>query len=497
MTAPPKTVLLPVPDDRIMAAVSTLDDLAQDTLMRTGIPGLAIAVVHDGRTLYARGFGTRAVGRQGDIDADTVFLLASLSKPVGATVVATQVDAGRVNWDSPIRDFMPSFNMGDPWISDHVTVGDLYAHRSGLPDHAGDDLEDIGFDRSTVLERLALLPQGDFRVDYAYTNFGVTAAAEAVATASGMDWAKLSETALYAPLGMSSTSSRNADYVARDNRASSHVPAGDQYAIADVRQTDAQSPAGGVSSSVRDMARWMAMVLGGGMADGERVISKDALLPAISAQSIHGAQTDASARTSAYGFGFNVNTRFSGRVALSHSGAFILGASTSVAMIPDLDLGIVVLTNALPVGAAESITSSFLDRAEIGMDSRDWLAAFAPFMAPLSAPTGHLVGAEPPANAAQSGPAENYVGTYENEYFGPASVGMTNGQLVLELGPNNWELPMQHWAGDSFVIYPLTENQPAGSISLVEFLKTTSETGMTMKIEHLDGYGLGSFRRPE
>lgn len=162
-----------------MTAISTLDDLGHDVLARSGIPGLAIAVVHDGRTVYARGFGKRAIGHQDHIDADTVFLLASLSKPVGATVVATQVDAGLVSWRSPVRDFLPSFDLGDPWINEHVTIGDLYAHRSGLPDHAGDDLEDIGFNRSAILERLALLPKGVFRVDYAYTNFGITAAAEA------------------------------------------------------------------------------------------------------------------------------------------------------------------------------------------------------------------------------------------------------------------------------------------------------------------------------
>jgi len=348
MTAPPMAVLLSVPKERIMTAVSTLDDLGQNVLTHTGIPGLAIAVVHDGRTIYARGFGIRAAGRPERVDADTVFLLASLSKPVGATVVATQVDAGRVQWDSPVRDFLPWFDMGDPWVSDHVTIGDLYAHRSGLPDHAGDDLEDIGFDRRAVLERLALLPKGAFRTKYAYTNFGLTAAAGAVVAAAGMDWATLSETALYSPLGMTSTSSKHADYMARDNRASSHVAVGDGYAVADTRQPDAQSPAGGVSSNVQDMARWMAMVLGRGMAEGSRVVSEEALLPALSAQMIRGAPMDISARPGAYGFGFNVDTRLSGRVMLSHSGAFALGASTSVAMVPDLDLGIVVLTSAPP-----------------------------------------------------------------------------------------------------------------------------------------------------
>ncbi|WP_196778381.1 serine hydrolase [Thalassorhabdomicrobium marinisediminis] len=494
-TPPPMAVLLPVPEARIMAAVATLDDLAQDILTRTGIPGLAIAVVHDGRTLYARGFGARVVGQPERVDPDTVFLLASVSKPVGATVVATQVDAGLVRWDSPIRDALPTFDLGEGWISEHVTIGDLYAHRSGLPDHAGDDLEDIGFDRATVLDRLALLPKGAFRTDYAYTNFGLTAAAEAVATAAGMDWASLSETALYGPLGMADTSSRHADYMARANRASSHVATAEGYAVADTRQPDAQSPAGGVSSSARDMARWMAMVLGRGMSGQGRLISEEALLPAITAQVLRGAQMDVSARPGAYGFGFNVDTRPSGRVSLSHSGAFALGASTSLAMLPDLGLGIVVLTNAPPTGAAEAITASFLDRAELGADSRDWLATYAPFMAPLSAPVGDLVGAAPPADPAPAGPDDRYVGTYDNSYFGPVSVAVSGGCLVLRLGPQRRELPLQHWDGDTFVAHPVTENQPAGSVSRVEFLQATPGAAKALRIEHLDGDGLGLFQR--
>ncbi|WP_206019227.1 serine hydrolase [Roseovarius spongiae] len=496
-TAPPMAVLLPAPEERIAAAIASLDELGRDMQERTGIPGLAIAVVHKGQTVYARGFGARAVGRMARVDADTVFLLASLSKPVGATVVATQVDAGRVAWDSPVREFLPWFDMGDPWIDEHVTIGDLYAHRSGLPDHAGDDLEDIGFGRRAVLERLSLLPKGDFRVDYAYTNFGLTAAAEAVATAAGADWADLSEAVLYGPLGMTSTSSRHADYMARENRAASHVIVEGEYRVADRRQPDAQSPAGGVSSSANDMARWMTMVLGRGTAQSGPLISEEALAPALSAQVIRGAPMDISARPGGYGFGFNVDTRLTGRVRLSHSGAFALGASTSLAMAPDLDLGIVVLTNAPPTGAAEAITASFLDRAEIGADSRDWLAAYAPIMASLIAPVGRLVGVAPPADAAPAGPAATYVGAYDNAYFGPASVTETTGSLVLRLGPEGRELPMRHWDGDSFVVYPVTENQPAGSVSLVEFIATPGEPGMTLRVEHLNGEGLGVFRRRE
>lgn len=493
--APPMTVLLPVPDERIAQAVTTLDELGREMLERTAIPGLAIAVVHGGRVIYAEGFGERVVGEAEPVDADTAFLLASLSKAVGATVVATQVTAGRVSWDSPVREFLPWFDMGDPWVSDHVTIADLYAHRSGLPDHAGDDLEDIGHDRRTVLERLALLPKGAFRADYAYTNFGLTAAAEAVATAANTDWASLSETALYDPLGMSATSSRHADFMARPNRAASHVRGTDGYRVSDRRQPDAQSPAGGVSSSANDMARWMLMVLGRGTLDGARLVSEDALGAMLSPQMITGAPMDIAARSAAYGFGVNVSTRPSGRVMLSHSGAFTLGASTSVAMIPDLDLGIVALTNAAPVGAAEAITASFLDRAELGRDTRDWLAAYAPLMAAISGPVGRLVGATPPADPAPSAPLAQYAGTYENAYFGAATVVDGQEGLVLTLGPSGTELPMQHWEADAFVVHPVTENQPEGSVSLVEFSAPGDDGATTLRIEHLDEEGLGLFQR--
>lgn len=497
MPAPPLTVLLPVPDARIEAAVATLDDLGQQMLERSGIPGLAIAVVHHGKTIYARGFGLRAVNRPEPVDADTVFLLASLSKSVGATVVAAEVSAGTLGWDSAVREFLPWFTLGDPWIDSHVTIGDLYSHRSGLPDHAGDDLEDIGYDRRAVLDRLALLPQQPFRAHYAYTNFGLTAAAEAVAVAAGTDWASLSDQMLYTPLGMSATSSRHADYMARPNRAASHVRDGDHFTVSDQRQPDAQSPAGGVSSSVNDMARWMALVLATGKLGDQQLITPEALIPAISPQMIEGLPMAPAAHSGLYGYGFGVGTRPSGRVVISHSGAFALGASTTYVMIPDLDLGIVVLTNAQPTGAAEAIAASFADRAELGVDSRDWLGLYAPYMAALSAPVGSLVGVSPPADPAPAKPDSAYVAAYLNPYFGPVRVERDADGLVLRLGPQEHRLEMTHWDGDSFIVKTVTENQPAGSISRLDFLTDTDGKPFQLTVEHLNDYGLGVFRTME
>jgi CubicO group peptidase (beta-lactamase class C family) len=225
--APNEVSGLDIPPGRIDDAISKIDGLANDVMKNTGVPGLAVAVVRGGKTVYAKGFGVKddgkGAGQDNKVDADTVFQLASVSKSVGATVVAREVTDNVVAWDTPVVTKLPWFALSDPYVTGHVTVADLYSHRSGLPDHAGDKLEDLGYDRRQVLERLKYLPLTPFRSSYAYTNFGLTAAAEAVATAAGKSWEDLSDQALYRPLGMSSTSSKYADFLARPNRAVLHV----------------------------------------------------------------------------------------------------------------------------------------------------------------------------------------------------------------------------------------------------------------------------------
>ena len=235
---------VPIPEGQVAMAAAAVDGLVADVMRRTGVPGMAVAVVEDGKVLLARGYGVRAVGKPDPVDPGTVFQLASVSKSVAATVVATEVAAGRVAWDTPMATLLPWFALSDPRASALLTVGDLFAHRSGLPDHAGDRLEDLGFDRHAVLERLRLLPLDGFRDSYAYTNFGLTAAAEGVATAAGKDWATLSDEAIYRPLGMTHTSSRFADYMAEADRAIPHMRRDGAWAPLAQRDPDAQSPGG-------------------------------------------------------------------------------------------------------------------------------------------------------------------------------------------------------------------------------------------------------------
>lgn len=492
---PPEFSAVPIPEGQIDRAIGELDALAASIMKRSGIPGMAVAVVRDGRTVYAKGFGVRKVGATETVDADTVFQIASLSKPVTGTIVARQVQAGVVGWDTPVVKHLPWFKLKEPWVTAHVTIGDLLSHRSGLPDHGGDVLEDLGFDRRQVLERLRFLPLAPFRISYAYTNFGFTAAAESVAVASGKDWATLAEDVLFKPLGMTSTSTRFADFEKRTNRALGHVKVGDTFEHKYQRKPDAQAPAGGVSSSVNDLARWLAMVTQGGMAEGRAFIEKKALLPAMSAEAFSTHPATFTARPGFYGYGFNVGVTPAGRMSFSHSGAFSLGAGTNFVSLPSAGVGIVVLTNAQPTGAAEALAANFMDLVQFGKIERDWYAAYNAILAPMNAPTGSLLGKPRPAKPAPAAALAAYTGTYANDFYGPAQVIRRGDGLALKLGPKGKEFPLSHWDGNAFTFRPLSENATDGSISLATFKAPTKGRSGELTIEYLDGEGLGTFRR--
>ena len=149
-----------------------------------------------------------------------------------------------ISWDTPIVDKLPWFALSDPAVTKMVTVGDMYSHRSGLPDHAGDLLEDLGYDRRQVLDKLRDFPLDPFRISYAYTNFGLTAGAEAVAASAGESWEDLSQDVLYKPLGMASTSSRFDEYLARPDRAVGHIHVDGKYAPDYVRNPQEEGAGG-------------------------------------------------------------------------------------------------------------------------------------------------------------------------------------------------------------------------------------------------------------
>ncbi len=496
-------VLLPFPAfsqtvtrEKVSAALPKLEALARGLVDDGSVPGLAIAVVHDDEVVYLKGFGVRESGKPASVDADTVFQIASLSKPVSSTVVAALVSEGVVSFDARIADLDPGFRFADPYPTAEVTVRDLFAHRSGLPGTAGDDLEDIGYDRAEVLRRLRFVPpSSSFRAGYSYSNFGLTEAAVAAARATGKSWEEIAEEKLYRPLGMNATSSRHADFLARVDRAALHVKLGGAWVAKIDRDPDAQAPAGGVSSSARDLARWMRLELGGGLYDGKRLIGQAAIDATHAPLMTRGANPVTGA-TSFYGLGWNVEF---GRHGLSfgHAGAFSVGARTLVTLYPEAKLGVVVLSNAFPTGAPEGLSDRFADLVFDGTSGKDWVKAwdhayeglFGP--AEAAAMAAYASTPAPPTPALRS---DAYVGRYANAYAGDALVANENGALVLKLGPNGARsYPMRHFDRDIFLTFPDAETPQRPSS--VRFLVGSSGKASAMTVEQLDANGLGTWRR--
>ncbi|MEU9995450.1 serine hydrolase [Streptomyces sp. NPDC050848] len=471
-------------------AVDRVDGVVRQAMERTGVPGVSVAVVHDDKVIHLQGYGVRKVGEAAKVDPDTVFQLASLSKPIASTVVAQAV--GVEGWERPVAPNLPDFRLKDPWVTSHVTVADLFSHRSGLPDHAGDLLEDLGYDQEYILSHLRYEPLAPFRASYAYTNFGLTAAAESVAEEKGVPWEKLAADTLYRPAGMDSTSSTFADFEQAADRAAGHVKTADgSWKPMFVRDPDAQSPAGGVSSSARDMATWLRLQLATGKLDGRQIIDSDSLQRTHWPQSVANPPHAPAGRTGFYGLGWNVSYDDEGRLRLSHTGAFALGAHTNVTMLPGEQLGIVVLTNGAPAGVADAVALDFFDIAQNGEPSRDWIPLVdAIYEQQAEEGRSKTDFARPPSDATPAKDADTYAGTYTSDYYGPAKVTAgEDGQLVLSLGPKPETYRLTHYDGDTFSFETRGENAVGRTGA------TFSGDGRTVRIEYLDGEGLGTFRR--
>lgn len=485
------------PRARIAEAADALPSVIDDMMARSGVPGISFAMVHEGSTVVDGGIGLRSLADSAakPVDADTVFQLASVSKPIAATVIAALVARGELNWDSRIVDIMPELDLGEEYVNREVTIGDLLAHRSGLPHAAGDDLEDIGFCWPEILNRIGMLDSHSFRSRHAYSNFGFTAAAQAASRLSGSSWEELAHREVFGPLTMKTASYRHADFIAQKNRASLHASKAGKWVAAFDRDPDQQAPAGGASASVRDLARWMLLLLGRGTFGNVRLFDEPDIMPALTPQAMSGPPITMGSNARQYGFGFNISAGDSGRVSYGHSGGFLLGAGTTFRIIPDLDFGIAVLTNAAPMGVAESIAATIMDLVEFGEVTRDWYSLYFDLLAPLHSAAGDLLGGvATPAGVMKD--FTEYVGDYEDEYFGPARVIESNPhELSVLLGPEfGYRLDLIPWSTDVFAFVPHGESATDGSLSSLQFGRDGGRI-TRMHLEFFGSNGRGTWKR--
>jgi len=487
-----------VTKERVVAAIPRLEELAKKAIANEEVPGLSIGVVYKDEVAYLEGFGLRASGKPDTVNADTVFQLASLSKPIASTIVAALVSDGVVSWDSRISDLDPAFQLRNAYPTEQVTIRDLFAHRSGLSGNAGNDLEGLGFSRDAILHRLRYLePTSSFRAGYAYSNFGLTEGAVAAAKPTGKAWEEVAEEKLYRPLGMSSTSSRYADFLKRSNRASLHVRMNGLWIPLVTRNPDPQSPAGGVSSNARDLARWMRLQLGNGKYDGRQLIDEGAIAQTHIPLMERGRHSITDA-PSFYGLGWSINFGRYGTV-WGHAGAFSQGARTVASLIPSEQIGIVVLCNAFPTGVPDALADSFFDLVFTDSVTREWTSPWNALYASISGPAIEAAKSAygtAPASSSSSLPLAAYVGEYRNQYLGHAVVVDDQDNLLLKLGPGGIKsYPLIHFDRDLFTYFPDEETPDVPS--LVAFQVGPNQKATQITIENLNDDGQGVLSRVE
>lgn len=481
----------------VEAALPKLAELAETAVRDGGVPGLTMAIIYQDDVVLEAAHGVRSTESGEPVTLDTVFQLASVSKAIASTVISAVVGTGAATWDDPVLEHLPDFLLSDAWATRELTITDYLCHRSGLGGDAGGDLERVGYGQQQISERLRYLALASSpRTTFAYSNWALTIGGLAAAAAAGMTWEEAAAELLYAPLGMTSTGSRYADFEANANRAVMHAWLDDSWRPAFTYNPDPISPSDGVSSNVPDLVQWMRLVMNDGVVDGVAIISADPLLAArVPLMSL--SRSPFTGQPTFYGRGWGVSFDTNGDVILEHAGAFAQGARTIVTINPAQKLGIVVLTNAFPTGLPEALADSLFDLVRHGELTQDWLANWNGFFEEMSAAFGASGApfATLPAAPTPALPAHAYTGVYANAYVGQVTIAGADDALTISLGPEPREFAMTHFDRDTFTYQ--VDPEPPAALTGATFIIGPDGVATAVMLDYFAGNNQGMLPRAE
>ena len=452
----PAKVLPPDFDALVARAMKTFD-----------VPGMAIAVVKDGKVVLAKGYGVRKLGEPAPVDAQTLFGIASNTKAFTATALGLLVEEGKIEWDAPVARYLPWFQMWDPYVTREISVRDLLVHRSGLGLGAGDLLlwPESTYTRNEIVRRLRFIPPArSFRSAYAYDNMLYIAAGEVIEAMGGEPWEDFIAGRILKKAGMASSRPRHSADTTGMNVAIPHAPLETGITPQPIDENDNMNPAGGILSCAEDMAKWMLIHLDEGrLPDGTRLFSDrterelTALVTPIAVTLPPAELLALRMNFRGYALGFNVND-FRGRKLVSHTGG-LTGYVSRLALVPELELGIVVLTNQESGEAYNSVIYAVLDHA-MGAVPTDWVNAYLKVRERGRASTAEAMKkaeAKRDAAAKPSLALPDYAGTYEDAWYGPIAIALEGAGDAAKLVMRFAKTPglvgdMEHWSRETFVV---------------------------------------------
>ncbi len=444
------------------APPADLDNYVAAVLKTFEVPGLSIAIVKDGQVILAKGYGVKKMGNLAPVDEHTLFGIGSNTKAFTSALLASLVDEGKISWDDKVYARLPGFQMYDPYASHEMAIRDLLSHKSGMGLGEGDLLfwPHTTYSRDDIVYRLRFMkPQSSFRSHYAYDNLMYIAAGQMVAAITGKPWEENVRERILTPLGMSSSNLTNAAWKTDDNYAWPHSKMPGKMQLIDFVALDNAAPAGSINSSATDMARWLLLQLNGGKFpdSNKRLFSEKQSKEMWSPQTILPIGDPPSPLAALkpnfadYGLGWGLRD-YRGHKLVGHSGG-VAGFVSRVQLVPDANLGIVILTNAEDDGAYSAIVYHLLDHY-LNLAPTDWIKAFreaelaeerqaAEVIKKQSA--SRVAGSKPPL------PLEKYAGTYNDAWYGTSTIRMENGRLVFTLDRTPKAIgDLEHWQYDTF-----------------------------------------------
>lgn len=431
-------------------ALAGFDEIATQSLKSFDVPGMAIAIVRGKEVIWAKGYGYRDAEKQLPVTADTLFAIGSSTKAFTTFTLGTLVDEGKIEWDKPVRTYIPWLKLYDPMTTERLSVRDLVTHRSGLPRHDLIWYNNYEASRESFVRKLAYLePSADLRTRFQYNNLMFLTAGYLIEVITGKTWEDAVRARVLEPLGMRRTNFSISETQKDSDFAQPYAKQDDKVIKIPFRNISNIGPAGSINSSVNEMARWVVVHLNGGKY-GDKKLAEAATINELHlpqmATGTPGERPDISSQD--YAMGWFVDT-YRGHQRVQHGGN-IDGFSANVVLFPKNDIGIVVLTNLNGTPLRDLITRVIADRL-FKLDKVEWLAAAAANRARSEAAAKEGEKKKEVARVMGTQPAhklEDYAGEYEHPSYGILKITLRNGKL--EATYNNIVTPLEHWHYETF-----------------------------------------------
>lgn len=439
-------------DDKQATAAKALEGLRAEVeaaLASFEVPGLALAIVHGDEIVALEGYGTKRIGEDAPVTADTLFAIGSSTKAFTTAVLGTLVDEGKLQWSDRVVQHLPEFRLVDDHATLHITVRDLVTHLSGMPRH---DLSWYNADisRAEAVRRLAHLPPNrDLREAWQYQNGMFVTAGVLIERVTGQSWEDAVRTRLFAPLGMTGANFSVADSQRAPDFAYPHERRDKALRVVPFRDISMVGPAGSINASARDMAQWLRLHLGDGAIGGRRILQDSTVRELHTPVAVAGGYpVDPHVILQTYAPGWFVDS-YRGHYRVHHGGA-IDGFLAHVGFLPVEGYGVAAFANRGGTALPELVARVVLDRL-LGLEPAGWLTKGAAEYAQAKEMSSEAEAKQTETRVAgtkPSRPLAAFAGSYEHPGYGTITVKADKGALTLEY--NRIVTPLEHWHYDVF-----------------------------------------------